>query len=126
MSAPNKTYDPVEVAALAPDEVQRMTDAALTAIGQALTERQAELEAERDRRVLVEEAVDVTLPWDRQPAGARHPVTTVAERLTDVFVNMGYEVAEGPEAEAEWFKFDALNFAPDHPAREMQDTIFVA
>ena len=68
----------------------------------------------------------MTLPWDRQPAGARHPVTTVGERLADVFVGMGYEIAEGPEAEAEWFNFDALNFAPDHPAREMQDTIFVA
>jgi phenylalanyl-tRNA synthetase alpha chain len=50
----------------------------------------------------------------------------VSERLADVFVGMGYEIAEGPEVEAEWFNFDALNFAPDHPAREMQDTIFVA
>jgi phenylalanyl-tRNA synthetase alpha chain len=178
MSAPNKTYDPVEVAALAPEEVQRVTGEALTAIAAAstleelkaarlahagdrapialanaeigalppaaradagkrvgaaraairtaLADRQAELEAERDQRVLVEESVDVTLPWDRQPAGARHPVTTVAERLVDVFVGMGYEVAEGPEVEAEWYNFDALNFPPDHPAREMQDTIFVA
>ena len=53
-------------------------------------------------------------------------MTTVAERLTDVFVNMGYEVAEGPEVEDEWYNFDALNFPPDHPAREMYDTIFVA
>jgi phenylalanyl-tRNA synthetase alpha chain len=53
-------------------------------------------------------------------------VTTVSERLADVFVGMGYEIAEGPEVEAEWFNFDALNFAPDHPAREMQDTIFLA
>ena len=45
---------------------------------------------------------------------------------SDVFVGMGYEVAEGPEVEAEWYNFDALNFPPDHPAREMQDTIFVA
>ena len=50
----------------------------------------------------------------------------VAERLADVFVAMGYEVAEGPEVEAEWYNFDALNFPPDHPAREMQDTLFVA
>jgi len=76
--------------------------------------------------VLVEETVDVTLPWDRLPPGARHPVTTVSERLADVFVGMGYEIAEGPEVEAEWYNFDALNFPPDHPAREMQDTIFVA
>ncbi|GAA2344915.1 phenylalanine--tRNA ligase subunit alpha [Streptomyces cuspidosporus] len=95
------------------------------AVSKALAARQAELEAERDARVLVEEAVDVTLPYDRVPAGARHPITTLSERIEDVFVAMGYEVAEGPEVEAEWFNFDALNFPPDHPAREMQDTFFV-
>ena len=68
----------------------------------------------------------MTLPWDRLPPGARHPVTATGDRLADVFVAMGYEVAEGPEAEAEWYNFDALNFPPDHPAREAQDTLFVA
>jgi phenylalanyl-tRNA synthetase alpha chain len=178
MSAPNKSYDPVQVAVLSPDEVQRMVDDALTAVAgaasldelkaarlahagdrapitlanaeigalppaaraeagkrvgtaragirTALATRQVELEAERDQRVLVEETADVTLPWDRLPAGARHPDTTIAERLTDVFVAMGYEVAEGPEVEDEWYNFDALNFPPDHPARETQDTFFVA
>ena len=57
-------------------------------------------EAEREQRVLVEEAVDVTLPWDRRPRGARHPLTTLMERVGDLFVGMGYEVAEGPEVEA--------------------------
>src|SRR5215471_1403747 len=95
-------------------------------VGAARREIRRALEARRDQRVLVEETVDVTLPWDRLPAGSRHPVTTVSERLADVFVGMGYEIAEGPEAEAEWYNFDALNFPPDHPAREMQDTIFVA
>ena len=82
---------------------------------EALAARQAELEAERDARVLVEEAVDVTLPWDRRAAGARHPLTTLQERIADLFVGMGYEVAEGPEVEAEWFNFDALNFAAGPP-----------
>jgi phenylalanyl-tRNA synthetase alpha chain len=50
----------------------------------------------------------------------------LADRLSDVFVAMGYEVAEGPEVEAEWYNFDALNIPPDHPAREMQDTLFIA
>jgi phenylalanyl-tRNA synthetase alpha chain len=50
----------------------------------------------------------------------------IADKLSDVFVAMGYEVAEGPEAEAEWYNFDALNIPPDHPAREMQDTLFIA
>ena len=169
MSAPNKSYDPVEVEALKPEEIERMRDEALAAfaaadsldalqeakvahtggtsplslanreigalppqakaeagkrvglargaVSKALAARQTELEAERDARVLVEEAVDVTLPYDRTPAGARHPLTTLSERIEDVFVAMGYEVAEGPEVEAEWFNFDALNIGPDHPAR---------
>ena len=94
-------------------------------VNAALAARQTELEAERDARVLVEEAVDVTLPVERTPRGARHPLATIAEQVADVFVAMGWEVAEGPEVEAEWFNFDALNFGPDHPARQMQDTFFV-
>ncbi|GAA3811073.1 phenylalanine--tRNA ligase subunit alpha [Cellulomonas soli] len=92
----------------------------------ALAERQGVLEAERDARVLVEESVDVTLPVDRTPRGARHPLETLQERIADIFVSMGWEIAEGPEVEAEWFNFDALNFGVDHPARQMQDTFFVA
>ena len=88
--------------------------------------RLAELEAERDARVLAEERVDVTLPWDRTPRGARHPLTTLTERIADIFVGMGYEVADGPELEAEWLNFDALNIGRDHPARTMMDTFFVA
>ena len=178
MSAPNKSYDPVRAAVLAPAEVERMTSEGLAeiasaasfedlkaaevkhrgrqapltlasaeigalppeakseagrrvgvarkALDDAIAARKADLEAERDRRVLLEETADVTLPWDRYPAGARHPVPALADRLADVFIGMGYEIAEGPEVEAEWFNFDALNFPPDHPAREMQDTFFVA
>jgi phenylalanyl-tRNA synthetase alpha chain len=177
MSAPNTSYDPVEVAALSPEELTEAVDRALSEIAgagdldqlkrvrlavagdrsplalanreigalppearreagqrigaargrvaQALAARQRDLEAERDARVLVEEAVDVTLPVERTPRGARHPIELIAERIGDVFVAMGWEVAEGPEVEAEWFNFDALNFDPDHPARQMQDTFFV-
>src|SRR5580658_5668542 len=118
-----------EIGALPPAaraEAGKRVGAARSAVRSALAARQDELETERDARVLVEETADVTLPWDRLPAGARHPVTTVAERLSDVFVAMGYEVAEGPEVEDEWYNFDALNFPPDHPAREQYDTMFVA
>ena len=94
-------------------------------LNQALAAREAELEAERDARVLVDEAVDVTLPADRRPLGARHPLDAVADRIGDVFVAMGWEIAEGPEVEAEWFNFDALNTSPDHPARQMADTFYV-
>ena len=117
-----------EIGALPPaakaDAGKRVGEAR-AAVRAALDERTTELELERDERVLTEESVDVTLPWDRNPRGARHPLTTIQERIADVFVAMGYEVAEGPEVEAEWFNFDALNIAPDHPARTMQDTFFV-
>ena len=91
----------------------------------AFDARREVLVAERDERVLVEEAVDVTLPWDRTPRGARHPVTQIGEQVADTFVAMGWEVAEGPEVESSWLNFDALNFAKDHPARTMQDTFYL-
>ncbi len=95
------------------------------AVREALEARTVALEDERDARVLVEESVDVTLRYDRRPRGARHPLTTIQEHIADVFVAMGWEVAEGPEVESEWANFDALNIGPDHPARTMQDTFFV-
>src|ERR1700744_5559446 len=118
-----------EIGALPPQsraEAGRRGGAARSQLREALRERQAALEADRDSQVLITEAVDVTLPSDRSLPGARHPVTMISDRLSDVFVAMGYEVAEGPEVEAEWYNFDALNIPPDHPAREMQDTLFVA
>ena len=99
--------------------------AAKGAAATALAARTEVLEAERDARILVEEAVDVTVPVGRRPLGARHPLELISERIADVFVAMGWEVAEGPEVEAEWLNFDALNIGPDHPARQMQDTFFV-
>ena len=118
-----------EIGALPPEakaDAGRRVGAAMNRIREAIGQRQAQLERDRDEQVLVTERVDVTLPFDRTPEGARHPVTMTADRLADVFVAMGYEVAEGPEVEAEWYNFDALNIPPDHPAREMQDTLFVA
>ena len=85
-------------------------------LNQALTARQVELEAE---------PVDVTIPAERRRPGARHPMDTLMEEVADFFTGMGWEIAEGPEVEHEWFNFDALNFGPDHPARQMQDTFYV-
>lgn len=107
-------------------EAGRRVNASFGRVKAAYAERRLALEGERDTRVLVAEAVDVTALPGRFPAGARHPLTTVQERAVDVFVAMGWEVAEGPEVEHEWFNFDALNFGKDHPARQMQDTLFVA
>lgn len=94
-------------------------------VRKALAAREGELMAAFEAAALGEAKVDVTLPWDRQIVGARHPLSMVIEKISDVFVAMGYEVVEGPEIEAEWLNFDALNIPPDHPARTMQDTFFV-
>jgi phenylalanyl-tRNA synthetase alpha chain len=89
-------------------------------------ERLAALRAERDTAVLIAERIDVTLPSTRQPTGARHPITILAEHIADTFIAMGWELAEGPEVETEQFNFDALNFPADHPARSEQDTFYIA
>jgi phenylalanyl-tRNA synthetase alpha chain len=117
-----------EIGALPPQarkEAGKRVGQARGAVNQAIAARQQVLEAEHEERMLVEETVDVTLPWDRLPRGARHPITTLSERIADVFVAMGWEVAEGPLVEAEWLNFDALNLGADHPARTMQDTFWV-
>ena len=117
-----------EIGALPPSaraEAGKRVGQARGTVGKALAERQAVLEAERDERMLAEERIDVTVVPPRRRIGARHPLSLVAERTADIFVGMGWEIAEGPEVEAEWFNFDSLNFEPDHPARAMQDTFFV-
>jgi phenylalanyl-tRNA synthetase alpha chain len=104
----------------------KRVNATRAAIQSAYDTRLAQLRVEQEQRVLAEERVDVTLPTDRRPRGARHPLTTLMERIEDLFIGMGYEVAEGPEAELEWYNFDALNIGPDHPARTMMDTFYLA
>jgi phenylalanyl-tRNA synthetase alpha chain len=94
-------------------------------VARALHSRQEELEVERDQRILVEETIDLSVRVPRRPLGARHPISLVTERVEDIFVAMGWEIAEGPEVESEWLNFDALNLGADHPARQMQDTFFV-
>lgn len=71
------------------------------------------------------ERVDVTLPGRRQLNGSKHPITLVIEEVCDIFAGLGFSVAEGPEIEHDWYNFEALNFPPEHPARDMQDTFFV-
>jgi phenylalanyl-tRNA synthetase alpha chain len=94
-------------------------------VGQAVTAREAELVIAEEQQRLVGEAVDVTAIAPLRLTGARHPLTTLMEQMSDVFIAMGWEVAEGPELENEWFNFDALNMDADHPARGTQDTFFV-
>jgi phenylalanyl-tRNA synthetase alpha chain len=94
-------------------------------INQAFDDQEKLLTAERDSKVLIEERVDVTLPTDRNPRGALHPLTILSHEISDLFVGMGYTVQEGPELESSWLNFDALNIPADHPARTMQDTFFI-
>jgi len=117
-----------EIGALPPAakaEAGKRVGAARQQVRAALTDRETQLQAQRDAQVLLAESVDVTLPVDRRLIGARHPLTTLMERICEVFLAMGYDIAEGPEVEAEWVNFDALNVPADHPARTMQDTFYV-
>ena len=117
-----------EIGALPPAakaEAGKRIGEARAKIKDALEARGTVLEDQASMRMLAEETVDVTLGIDDLPQGARHPLTAISEYVADVFVSMGWEVAEGPELEAEWFNFDALNIPADHPARSMQDTFFV-
>jgi phenylalanyl-tRNA synthetase alpha chain len=72
------------------------------------------------------ETVDISLPGIQRPIGVKHPVLRVLDELIDVFVKMGYSVAEGPEVESDYYNFEALNFPPNHPARDTQDTLFIS
>lgn len=94
-------------------------------VAEAMSERECELVIAEESERLTSEILDVTAVPIRWQAGARHPLSLLMEYMADIFVGMGWEVAEGPELENEWFNFDALNFDEDHPARAMQDTFFV-
>ena len=78
------------------------------------------------RLVVKSERVDVTLPGIRRPLGAEHPVIKTLNEIVAVFRNLGYSVEEGPVIETDYYNFEALNFPPNHPARDMQDTLFIA
>ena len=94
-------------------------------VTKALAAKEAELAEGELAARLEDERVDITAVASRTRAGARHPLPLLQEEISDIFVSMGWEVAEGPELEHEWYNFDALNLDPDHPARQMQDTFYV-
>lgn len=83
--------------------------------------------ASRDRGTqLLAERLDVTLPGRRFPLGGLHPITQVAREICDIFSRLGFEIAEGPEVEFDYYNFEALNIPKDHPARDMQDTFYIS
>ncbi len=95
------------------------------AIEAALTERRQALADAELQTQLQAEALDVTLPGRQRGQGGLHPVSLTLERIEAIFGSMGFEVAQGPEIESDWFNFTALNTPEDHPARSMHDTFYV-
>ena len=107
-------------------EAGRLVNMARGRVEKRFNEVKEELEVKRNQEVLRAEKIDVTEPTTRGQRGAQHPITILSEHIADIFVGMGWEIAEGPEVEAEYFNFDSLNFIPDHPARTLQDTFHIA
>ncbi|MCT2042414.1 phenylalanine--tRNA ligase subunit alpha [Pseudoclavibacter alba] len=106
-------------------EAGKLVGQARGEVNKAFQAKQDDILEREKRERLAQETVDVTAAPTRQRLGARHPLTALQDRVSDIFVGMGWEIADGPELESEWFNFDALNFDADHPARAMQDTFFV-
>src|SRR5687768_7784709 len=96
------------------------------AIEERLSERLSAVQQQTNARALADERVDVTLPGTRFVSGSLHPLTLVIDEIVDIFWGMGFEIARGPDIEDDYHNFEALNIPKDHPARDMQDTFFVA
>ena len=105
--------------------VGKAANIARRAVEEALAARTAELEAEAMGAALERDTTDVTLPGDRHPLGALHPITQVRQEMEDILLGLGYRIADGPEVETEWHNFTALNTPAGHPARSSSDTFFV-
>jgi len=107
-------------------EAGKLVGTARAELNSYFAEKEAELQRIASHYQLAQERVDMTASPRIIPIGARHPLSLLMDQISDTFVGMGWEIADGPELENEWFNFDALNFHPDHPARAMQDTFFVS
>jgi len=113
---------------LSPEERPKMgalVNAVRENVTAQLEERVAILEEQAILEQLEKESIDVTLPGRKVRQGNRHPLTRVVEEIEDLFVSMGYEIAEGPEVEKDYYNFEALNLPKGHPARDMQDTFYI-
>lgn len=95
-------------------------------VTESLEAKMTKLEEEAINAQLEKEAIDVTLPGRPAPTGNHHPLTRVVEEIEDFFISMGYEIAEGPEVEKDYYNFEALNLPKGHPARDMQDSFYIS
>ncbi len=96
------------------------------AIEEELAVRSASLKELVKEQKLRSEGIDITLPGTPRPRGGTHPLNAVLEEIQDIFLGLGYSIAEGPEIETDYYNFEALNLPKDHPARDMQDTFFIS
>lgn len=94
-------------------------------ITEAIEEAKVKLEALEIAKKLESEVIDITLPSYKLNEGTKHPLTLIVEEIEELFLGMGYQIAEGPEVELDYFNFELLNLPKDHPARDMQDTFYV-
>jgi phenylalanyl-tRNA synthetase alpha chain len=106
-------------------EFGKLIGQARASVNSAFELKSNDLSDKRDLVALQTEKVDVTLPVSRVLKGGLHPLTILTNEIADLFIGIGYNIAEGPELESEWLNFDALNIPSDHPARTMQDTFFI-
>lgn len=106
-------------------EFGKLIGQARASVNSAFELKSNDLSDKRDLVALQTEKVDVSLPVRRVLKGGLHPLTILTNEIADLFIGIGYNIAEGPELESEWLNFDALNIPADHPARTMQDTFFI-
>ncbi|MEG6520812.1 phenylalanine--tRNA ligase subunit alpha [Desulfotomaculum sp. 1211_IL3151] len=95
------------------------------AIEKALEERNNRVKEAQKEKMLAAETIDITLPGNRFGLGRLHPLTQVMQEIENIFMGLGFKIAEGPEIELDYYNFEALNLPKDHPARDMQDTFFI-
>lgn len=113
---------------LSPEErpvIGQLANEVRSRIEQALEEKKSVLEAEVQNAKMKRERLDVTMPGRRTAEGGKHPLLTVLDDLKDIFIGMGFTIAEGPEVELDYYNFEALNIPKDHPARDTQDTFYI-
>jgi phenylalanyl-tRNA synthetase alpha chain len=118
-----------EIGKLPPAErplLGKLANAVKSDIEQRIAARLAEVQDRQLRRDLVRQAIDVTLPGRVPPRGHKHPIAQVLEEVEEIFHGLGFQVAEGPEVELDYYNFEALNIPRDHPARDMQDTFYIS
>ena len=94
-------------------------------IEEAITSKMSVLKAKEKERKMAAESIDITLPGKQQSIGKLHPLKIVENEIKEIFLGMGFSVADGPEVEYDYYNFEALNLPPDHPARDTQDTFYI-